>query len=145
MNRKKRKGIWNVLIVLTLGFCGLVFAAHMKNWKQVKTNELRVLSGFYYVNVPYTEVKELEWSDRVPYLHRRHGFSAGQWEKGVYRDSTQPGLRAWVLVDDWMQPKLRIAWGDSLLLYLNFQDSLETQALYGELQERIQSVAPSDP
>ena len=136
MSRKKRRGFWNVLIIFTLLVCGLAFAAHMKNWKQVRPDEIRLLSGFYYLRVPFEEVKEVAWAEKVSYLSRRHGFSAGQWEKGSYRDSAQPGLRAWVMVDDWEQPKLRIAWGDSLLLYLNFRDSLETESLHQLLLER---------
>lgn len=144
MKREPKSGFWNGLIILTLVLCALIFAAHMKNWKRVGPDGMRLLSGFYYLEVPFDELREVEWSERVPYLNRRHGFSAGQWEKGSYRDSAQPGLKAWVLVDDWEQPKLRIAWRDSLLLYLNFRDSLETDGLHQILQERLKATSRTD-
>ena len=145
MKKEPKRGWWNGLIVRTVVCCSLVFAAHMKNWKRVGPDHLRLLSGFYYVDIPFDQLREVGWSERVPYLSRRHGFSAGQWEKGRYRDSAQPGLKAWVLVDDWQQPKLRIAWRDSLLLYLNFRDSTETDALHQLLQEQLEAHSQADP
>ncbi|SFR35036.1 hypothetical protein SAMN04490243_0927 [Robiginitalea myxolifaciens] len=134
---KKRHAFWNFILLLSVALCILAFAAHSRNWKKVEDGKLQVLSGFYYLDVPLTEVYELGWQEKVPYLHRSHGFSAGDWEKGVYRDSLRPDVKSYVLVDDWNQGKIHLSWGDSLQLFLNFRDSLETRAFYEELQQKI--------
>lgn len=134
---KKRNVFWNFVLLLSVVLCILAFAAHSRNWKKMEDGKLQVLSGLYYLDVPLAEVYEIGWEEKVPYLHRRHGFSAGDWEKGVYRDSLRPGVKSYVLVDDWHQGKIHLSWGDSLQVFLNFRDSLETREFYEKLQRQV--------
>jgi hypothetical protein len=119
--------------------CLLAFAAHWKVWKQERLDGIRFLSGMYYVEISYDGLQEVEWTDRLPQMERQHGFSAGAREKGVFLDSLEPGKEAHVLVDDLRQPKIRIAYLDSMVCYLNFADSLETTEIYGLLKSHLEA------
>ena len=66
----------------------------------------------------------------IPQMVRDHGFSYWAREKGRFNDSLLPGRPIYVFVDDLRQPKLNISYRDTLVLYLNFADSLETRAMY---------------
>ena len=135
---KKRHWFWNLLLGLSVVISLLAFAAHWKVWQQPRPDGIRFLSGMYYVEIPFDRLEEVRWMDRLPKMEREHGFSAGAREKGVFLDSLEPGKEAYVLVDDLRQPKLRVAYWDSMVLYLNFADSLETLETYDLLKTHLE-------
>lgn len=141
MARKKRHWFWNLLLVVSLAVCLLAFAAHYRNWTRLEPHRMQLLSGVYYVDLPYAELDDLEWAPRLPQMEREHGFSAGVREKGIFKDSLDPGRRVYVFVDDLSQSKIRIRFRDSLLLYLNFADSAETRSFYTLLDAKKQEYA----
>lgn len=136
MNKKKRHGFWNVLIVLTLVVCVLAFIIHYKNWHKIEEGELRILSGIYYQKIPISEIDSIMFVDRIPEMERSNGFSWEVTEKGVFKDSLTE-TKVYVFVDDLSQQKIRLVHDDSLKLFLNFKDSLETQKVYDLLNEEL--------
>ncbi|WP_422861905.1 hypothetical protein [Flagellimonas sp. W118] len=136
MNKKKRHGFWNVLIVLTLIICVFAFIIHYKNWHKIEEGELRILSGIYYQKIPISEIDSVMLVDRIPELERSNGFSWAAIEKGVFKDSLTD-TKVYVFVDDLRQQKIRLVHDDSLKLFLNFKDSLETQKVYHLLNEEL--------
>lgn len=69
-------------------------------------------------------------------MERSHGFSWLAKEKGVFQDSLTQS-KVYVFVDDLRQQKIRLVHNDSLKIFLNFSDSLLTQKVYEELNEKL--------
>ena len=130
MSKPKRHWFLNLLIIVSVIFCLWAFAAHSRTWKRVGEDRVQLLTGFYYQEVPYHEIDSLSWKQHIPQMVRDHGFSYWAREKGRFNDSLLPGRPIYVFVDDLRQPKLKISYRDTLVLYLNFADSLETRAMY---------------
>lgn len=136
MGRKYGKGIWNVIIVVTLLLCGVVFAMHYKNWIRQEEESFTVLSGFYVKELSYSDLEGVSLVPRIPEMERINGFSAWEKEKGIFRDSLRPDYNIYVYVDNLYDEKIRLVLKDSLELYLNLSDSLETRELFGMLKEK---------
>ncbi|AWX44759.1 hypothetical protein HME9304_01762 [Flagellimonas maritima] len=143
MSRKKRHWLWNILIVLTLIACVFAFILHYKNWHKVEEGRLKILSGIYYQNIPLTEMDSIQWVDKIPELERSNGFSWMEKEKGVFKDSLTQ-TKVYVFVDDLRQQKIRLVHNDSLKMFINFKDSLQTQSLFNfidaGLQEKLEKI-----
>jgi len=137
MSKKKRHWLWNVLIVLTLVLCFLAFLAHYKNWYKIEEGQLKMLSGIYYQKIPLNEIDSLKMVEKVPELERSSGFSWMVAEKGVFVDSiTQSKVH--FFVDDLAQYKIKIVHHDSLRMFVNFKDSLQTQGFFKNLQHLVE-------
>lgn len=136
MSRKKRHWLWNVLIVLTLVVCSLAFVAHYKNWHKIEQGEFRVLSGIYYQKIPVAQINSVELVNRLPEMERSSGFSWLVKEKGVFKDSLTQ-TKVYVFVDDLAQQKIRLVHHDSLQMFINFKDSIQTQEIYKTLQMQL--------
>ncbi len=136
MNKKKRHWLWNVLIVLTLIVCILAFVEHSKNWHKIEDGKLKILSGIYYQAIPISEIDSIKLVDKLPEMERSNGFSWMAKEKGVFKDSLTQ-TKVYVFVDDLRQQKIRLVHGDSLKIFLNFNDSLQTQKVYHRLNEEL--------
>ena len=136
MSRKKRHRLWNVLIVLTLVFCVFAFVLHYKNWHSIEEGELSITSGIYHQKIPISGIDSISWVERIPEMERSHGFSWLAKEKGVFQDSLTQS-KVYVFVDDLRQQKIRLVHNDSLKIFLNFSDSLLTQKVYEELNEKL--------
>ncbi len=138
---KKRHGFWNVLVVLTVVVCFLAFAAHYKNWTKIGQGEIQILSGAYYKKIKFSELDSIVLLDKIPPMERLHGFSALDKEKGVFRafkDSLRNDKPIYVYVDNLTHQKIKLVYLDSLKLYINLKDSLETQELYQFLLEKLE-------
>jgi hypothetical protein len=144
MNTKRHWG-WNFLIVITIIICALAFLAHAKNWTRLQNDQFRILSGIYYTQLKYSDLDSVNMVPKIPQLERMHGFSAGEMEKGVFRDSLKPDNRVGVYVDNLLHPKIRIVHNDSLYIYLNFSDSLKTVELFHYLEQKIDSARTPEP
>lgn len=85
------------------------------------------------------EIDSVVFVDKLPEMERSNGFSWMAKEKGVFKDSIAQS-KIYVFVDDLRQQKIKVVHHDSLKLYLNLQDSIETQGIYtilhAELMER---------
>lgn len=133
MSERKRHWFWNILIVLTVVLCFLAFVEHYKNWHKIEDGNLRIFSGIYYQKIPLTELDSVLLVDKLPEMERSSGFSWMEKEKGVFIDSITQS-KVYVFVDDLYQQKIKLVHHDSLRMYLNLKDSVETQKLYTILQ-----------
>jgi hypothetical protein len=145
MNWKKRHWVWNFLIVITLIICALAFTAHYKNWTRIKEDRLEILSGIYFLELPYSEIDSVRMVAHIPSMERVNGFSAWTREKGIFRDSVNANKRVFVYVDDLARAKMKVVYRDSLALYLNFSDSLETEKMYHFLKEKLENAKIGNP
>lgn len=136
---KKKLWIWNILAVLAVIFSIMAFAAHSKNWISKDSTDMKILSGVYFKRLKYSELDSIKFVERIPPMERLNGFSAMEMGKGVYKEfkDSLTDKKAYVFVDNFSSQKIAVTYQDSLKLYLNFKDSLETEAMYKFLTERI--------
>ncbi|MEP0133117.1 MAG: hypothetical protein ABJJ25_14050 [Eudoraea sp.] len=137
MKGKKRHWFWNILIVLTIIVCLLSFLAHYKNWIWKKADRIEILSGVYYMELPFKTMNEVSMVSKIPSLDRKNGFSAWEKEKGIFKDSLNEEKLVYVYVDNLHHQKIRLTYNDSLLLFINLSDSVKTKELYLYLEEKI--------
>ncbi|MFD0796099.1 hypothetical protein ACFQZJ_01395 [Maribacter chungangensis] len=135
MNNKKRHWIWNFLLVLTVIVCTWALAMHYKNWVSLESDLIRVKSGFYNQSVKYQELDSVVFVARLPPMERLNGFSALEKEKGIFREfkDSLTDKKVYVFVDNISQQKIKLVYRDSVKLYLNLTDSVQTLDLYNKL------------
>ena len=138
MRGNKRHWLWNVLIVLTVIFCVLAFVEHYKNWHKIEEGNFKIFSGIYYQKIPLAQIDSVLFVDKLPEMERSSGFSWNAKEKGVFKDSITQS-KVYVFVDDLRQQKIKVVHHDSLKMYVNLQDSLQTQELLSILQTELQN------
>lgn len=136
-NTEKRHWVLNLLIVVTIIVVALAFTAHYKNWIKTEKEELEILSGIYFVKIPYTEMDSIEMVEKIPSMERINGFSVKEREKGVFKEDSLSLNKVYVYVDRLSQPKIRLVYQDSMKLFLNMPDSTETVAMYQLLSNKI--------
>ncbi len=136
---KKQHWLWNILAVVTVILCSLVFVMHYKNWTSTDTNEMKILSGFYYKKLKYSELDSVKFVEKIPPMERLNGFSAQEKGKGIYREfkDSLTDKKVYVFVDNFSNQKIAVTYHDSLKLYFNFKDSIETQNMYQFLMDKI--------
>ncbi|MDF0707904.1 hypothetical protein [Flagellimonas okinawensis] len=136
MGTKKRHWLWNVLIVLTIILCVLTFVEHYKNWHKIEKGNFKIFSGIYYQKIPLTELDSVLFVQKLPEMERSSGFSWMEKEKGVFNDSVT-NTKVYVFVDDLYQQKIKVVHHDSLKMYVNLKDSIETTELFAFLQTEL--------
>lgn len=147
---KKNKGrniFWNIVIVVAVLFCMAAFTLHYKNWTSLDKNVFSVYSGLYRQEVSLTHLQSMEWVKKLPQMERKNGFSWLAKEKGVFKDSIT-GIKVYVFVDDLKQQKLHLSYNDSLQLFFNMADSLETQGYYEQItikMDSLKNIQNNDP
>lgn len=136
---KKQHWLWNILAVVTVIVCLLAFVMHYKNWTSTDRNQMKILSGFYYKKLKYSELDSVKFVEKIPPMERLNGFSAQEKGKGIYREfkDSLTDKKVYVFVDNFSNQKIAVTYRDSLKLYFNFKDSTETQNMYQFLTDRI--------
>ncbi|MDT7828682.1 hypothetical protein RQM65_08405 [Pricia sp. S334] len=136
---KKRLWLWNLVAVTTVIVCLLAFVMHYKNWTSTSPDEMKILSGFYYKKLKYSELDSVKLVDRIPPMERLTGFSVQEKGKGIYREykDSLSDKKAYVFVDDFSHQKIAVTYQDSLKLYINLVDSAETQNMYRQLTDKM--------
>lgn len=139
MGKKGRHWIWNLLLIFTVIVCVSVLTMHYKNWIKVSPDHIGILSGFYSEKVAYSELDSVVFVEKIPPMIRLNGFSALEKEKGIFREfkDSLTDKSIHVFVDNITQPKIKLVYKDSVKLYFNLKDSLETVNMYDALQERL--------
>tara|TARA_R110000868_G_scaffold161699_4_gene392488 strand:- start:3373 stop:3804 length:432 start_codon:yes stop_codon:yes gene_type:complete len=136
-NTDKRHWVLNLLIVVTIIVVALAFTAHYKNWIKTEKEELEILSGIYFVKIPYTDMDSITMVEKIPSMERLNGFSVKEREKGVFKEDSLSPNKVYVYVDRLSQPKIRLVYQDSMKLFLNMPDSTETESMYRFLSIKI--------
>ena len=136
---KKRNRFWNVLLVITVFVCLMAFVLHYKNWTKVESDEFKILSGFYYKKLKYSELDSVLMIDKIPPMERLNGFSALEKEKGLFREfkDSLTTKKVHVYVDNLSNQKIKVVYNDSSKLYINYSDSLKTEQLFNLLKGKI--------
>ena len=139
MAARKRLLFWNVLLVLTIILCLSTLIMHYKNWIRTAPDHIRIISGFYVETVPYSELDSAVFVDRIPPMQRMNGFSALEKEKGIFQEfkDSLTDKKIHVFVDNISHPKIKLVYKDSMKLYFNLKDSVETVDLFNGLQEKL--------
>lgn len=140
MKNRKKHWLWNIVIVLTLMVVVIAFMAHYKNWIKIENNQFKILSGVYYKTINFTDVNTVEMMDKIPSLERINGFSVSETEKGVFRDSIY-NTDVYIFVDKLSRQKIKVTYKDSLQLFFNVSDSLETEKMYTMFSYKIDSLS----
>ena len=135
--QKKRYWVWNIVIVLTVLVCMAAFTAHYKNWVKTEKESLEILSGIYFVKIPYADMDSVSMVEKIPSMERINGFSVKEREKGVFKEDSLSTNKVYVYVDKLSQQKIRLVYKDSLKLFLNMPDSTETELMYQFLSNKI--------
>jgi len=138
--KKKSSWLWNGIIVLTVIVCLAAFILHYKNYAKIEEGNFQVVSGIYKQKIPLSKINGIQFVPRIPELERKNGFSWLAKEKGVFIDSIK-GTKVYVFVDDLHQQKIKMVHHDSLELYVNLTDSLETLKLYERLDGLLQEAS----
>lgn len=144
--KKNRLWFWNILAVLTVIVCLMAFAAHYKNWTKTDAEGMQILSGFYYQKLKFSELDSVFLIDKIPPMDRLNGFSALEKEKGIFREfkDSLTDKKVYVYVDNLSQQKIKVVHNDSILLYLNLKDSLETLRLFDVLKTKLENAPKTD-
>ena len=139
MASKKRHWLWNLILILTLVLCLLAFAVHYKNWTKIEPDNVKMVSGIYYKEIKFAEVDSVSFLERIPPMERLNGFSALSKGNGLYREfkDSLTDKEVHVFVDNFEQQKIKIVYQDSLKLFFNYKDSLETVNLFSLLESKI--------
>ena len=125
--------------MITVTVCLVAFVLHYKNWTKVESDELKILSGFYYKKLRYSELDSVVMVEKIPPMERLNGFSALEKEKGLFREfkDSLTTKKVHVYVDNLSNQKIKVVYNDSSKLYINFTDSLKTQELFTLLKGKI--------
>lgn len=137
MKGKKRHWLWNILIILTVIVSILSFMGHYKNWIWKKTDRIQILSGIYYMELPFNSMNNVAMVSKIPSLDRKNGFSAWEKEKGIFKDSLNEEKQVYIFVDNLNDQKIKLTYKDSLQLFINLSDSTKTKELFFYLEEKI--------
>lgn len=142
MNFSNNLRFWNVILVITFIGCMSVLALHFKNWIKNDQETIKLISGFYRVTVPFAELDSIIVVERIPPMERLHGFSALEKEKGIFREfkDSLTDKKVYVFVDNIHQQKVKIVYKDSLHVYLNLKDSVQTVELMNNLISKMNVV-----
>ena len=134
--KRKNNRFWNIVIVITVITCIAAFVLHYKNWVTLDEDVFKITSGIYSQEIPISKINGIEFVPKLPEMERKSGFSWAAREKGVFLDSIS-GNKAYVFVDDLRQQKILLTHNDSLVLYFNLVDSLETTKYFDSIRLAI--------
>lgn len=140
MKNKKRNWFWNTLIVLSLIVVAIAYVVHSKNWIRIDGEQFKILSGVYYKELKFSEVNGVTMVDKIPSLERINGFSVQEVEKGIFKDSIYR-TEVYIFVDKLSRQKVKVTYNDTLQLFFNVSDSLETQKMYTLFSQKVDSLS----
>jgi hypothetical protein len=142
MHLTKNHWVWTVILIVTVILCAAILVLHFKNWISSDNEGLKLRSGFYHVEIPYSDLDSVVLVDRIPPMERLNGFSALEKEKGVFRkfNDSLTDKKVHVFVDNISQQKVKLVYEDSVYLYFNLKDSVETINLLNDLTAKMKSL-----
>ena len=146
MRFTKKNWVWTITLILTVMLCVFVLVLHVKNWVDNDVDNLKLRSGFYALEIPFSQLDSVVFVERIPPMQRLHGFSALEKEKGIFRQfkDSLTEKKVYVFVDNINQQKVKLVYKDSSLVFFNLKDSVETLRLVDKISSKINvSTAPN--
>lgn len=146
MRFTKKNWVWTITLILTVMLCVFVLVLHVKNWVDNDVDNLKLRSGFYALEIPFSQLDSVVFVERIPPMQRLHGFSALEKEKGIFRQfkDSLTEKKVYVFVDNINQQKVKLVYKDSSLVFFNLKDSVETLRLIDKISSKINvSTAPN--
>ena len=142
MRLTKNHWVWSVMLIVTVILCAVILILHFKNWISSDNESLKLRSGFYHVVIPYSDLDSVVLVDRMPAMERLNGFSALEKEKGIFREfrDSLTNKKVHVFVDNISQQKVKLVYEDSVYLYFNLKDSVETINLLDDLTAKMNTL-----
>ena len=142
MRLTKNHWVWSVMLIVTVILCAVILILHFKNWISSDNESLKLRSGFYHVEIQYSDLDSVLLIDRMPPMERLNGFSALEKEKGVFREfkDSLTNKKVHVFVDNISQQKVKLVYEDSIYLYFNLKDSVETINLLDDLTAKMNTL-----
>jgi hypothetical protein len=142
MRLTKNHWVWSVMLIVTVILCAVILILHFKNWISSDNESLKLRSGFYHVEIPYSDLDSVVVVERMPPMERLNGFSALEKEKGVFREfkDSLTNKKVHVFVDNISQQKVKLVYEDSVYLYFNLKDSVETINLLDDLTAKMNTL-----
>jgi len=142
MHFTKNNRVWTVILIVTVILCAAILILHFKNWIGSDSDGLKLRSGFYHVEIPYSNLDSVVVVERIPPMVRLNGFSALEKEKGVFREfkDSLTNKKVHVFVDNINQQKVKLVYNDSVYLYFNLKDSIETVELLNDLTIKMDAL-----
>ena len=139
MHFTKKNWVWTSTLILTVIFCAFILILHIKNWVDNDEDNLKLRSGFYAIEIPYSQLDSVVFVERIPPMERLHGFSALEKEKGIFRQfkDSLTEKKVYVFVDNINQQKVKLVYKDSSLVFFNLKDSVETLHLLDDISSKI--------
>tara|TARA_R110002167_G_scaffold15444_1_gene61410 strand:+ start:1056 stop:1460 length:405 start_codon:yes stop_codon:yes gene_type:complete len=130
------------MLIVTVILCAVILILHFKNWISSDNESLKLRSGFYHVEIQYSDLDSVLLIDRMPPMERLNGFSALEKEKGVFREfkDSLTNKKVHVFVDNISQQKVKLVYEDSVYLYFNLKDSVETINLLDDLTAKMNTL-----
>ncbi|MGC1516686.1 MAG: hypothetical protein WA810_14010 [Maribacter sp.] len=141
MASQKSRWYLNVVLILTVLVCSTILLLHFKNWVTLDKEKIALRSGFYHVSIPFNELDSVQIVPRIPPMLRVNGFSALEKEKGIFREfkDSLTDKKVYVFADNINQQKLKLVYADSLVVFFNLKDSLETLQIMERLKTNVVS------
>lgn len=137
--KEGRSWFWNILAVITVIVCLVAFILHYKNWTSTDNEGFRVMSGFYYQKIKFSDLDSVLLEERIPPMERLNGFSAFAKEKGVFREfkDSLTDKKVYVFADNIENSKIKLVHHDSIKIFVNLKDSVETEQLFQQLSNKL--------
>ncbi len=127
--------------IVTIGFLvvfGLFFAFMIIQGVQVRQNKSSIkISGgiFYSVDVPYTEINDVEITTSITYGTRTNGANILSYHLGNYENSTYGSYKLFVNSD--VKKFIVIHYGNQKTVVFNCKNEETTMQVYEKLLEQI--------
>lgn len=137
--KEGRSWFWNILAIITVIICLFAFVLHYKNWTSTDNESFRVMSGFYYQKIKFSDLDSVLMEERIPPVERLNGFSAFAKEKGVFREfkDSLTDKKVYVFADNIENSKIKLVHHDSIKIFVNLKDSVETEQLFQQLSSKL--------
>ncbi len=126
--------VFGSLAVIGLAVFIFIFLGSLSPKSQIEEGYLKI-DGFYGLNLPLSEIKEISLEDKMPpVMNKANGFDAGPVKKGAFEVE---GLgRGRLLIHSPRGPFIFIFTSDSFVI-INFKDPERTGKLYEELSSEL--------
>lgn len=127
-----------IVTIGILAIIGLLFAFMLMQGVQVSQNKTRIkISGgiFYSVDVPYTEIKDVQLTTSISFGTRTNGADIFSYKLGNYNNSAYGSYKLFVNTD--VNKFIVIHYGNQKTVVFNCKNEDTTMQVYEKLLEQV--------